>query len=43
MDEKSLIKQWNHLRLQIIQAQVAPALVLIALVALAAIGSFETA
>ena len=43
MDEKSLIKQWNHLRLQIIQAQVAPALVLIAIVALAAIGSFETA
>lgn len=43
MDEKSLIKQWNQLRLQIIQAQVAPALVLIAIVALAAIGSFETA
>jgi hypothetical protein len=43
MEEKSLIKQWNQLRLQIIQAQVAPALVLIAIVALAAIGSFETA
>jgi hypothetical protein len=43
MEEKSLIKLWNQLRLQIIQAQVAPALVLIAIVALAAIGSFETA
>jgi hypothetical protein len=43
MEEKSLIKLWNQLRLQIIQAQIAPALVLIAIVALAAIGSFETA
>lgn len=43
MEEKSLIKQWNNLRLQIIQAQVAPALVLIAVFALAAIGSFESA
>ena len=43
MEEKSLIKQWNKLRLQIIQAQVAPALVLIAVFALAAIGSFESA
>ena len=43
MEENSLIKLWNQLRLQIIQAQVAPALVLIAIVALAAIGSFETA
>ena len=43
MDEKTLIKQWNQLRLQIIQAQVAPALVLIAIVALAAIGSFSDA
>jgi hypothetical protein len=43
MEEKSLIKLWNQLRLQIIQAQVAPALVLIAIVALAAIGSCETA
>jgi hypothetical protein len=43
MEEKSLIKQWNKLRLQIIQAQVAPALVLIAIVALAAIGSFDNA
>jgi hypothetical protein len=43
MEEKSLIKLWNKNRTQIIQAQVAPALVLIAVVALAAIGSFETA
>ena len=43
MEENSLIKLWNQLRLQIIQAQVAPALVLIAILALAAIGSFETA
>ena len=43
MEEKSLIKLWNKNRTQIIQAQVAPALVLIAIVALAAIGSFETA
>jgi hypothetical protein len=43
MDEKSLIKQWTQLRAQIIQAQVAPALVLIAIVALAAIGEFNDA
>jgi hypothetical protein len=43
MEEKTLIKQWNKLRVQIIQAQVAPALVLIAIVVLAAIGSFTDA
>ena len=43
MDEKSLLKQWNQMRAQIIQAQVAPALVLIGVLVLAAIGSFETA
>lgn len=43
MDERTLIKQWNQLRLQIIQAQIAPALVLIAIVALASIGSFNDA
>jgi hypothetical protein len=43
MDERTLIKQWNQLRLQIIQAQIAPALVLIAIVALASIGSFNEA
>ena len=43
MEEKSLVKQWNKLRVQIIQAQVAPALVLIAIVVLAAIGSFKDA
>ena len=43
MDEKSLLKQWNQMRAQMIQAQVAPALVLIGVLVLAAIGSFETA
>lgn len=43
MDEKSLLKQWNQMRAQIIQAQVAPALVLIGVLVLAAIGSFESA
>lgn len=43
MDEKLLIKQWNQMRTQIIQAQVAPALVLGAIFVLAAIGSFADA
>ena len=43
MDEKSLLKQWNQMRAQIIQAQVAPALVLIGVLVLAAIGSFDSA
>jgi hypothetical protein len=43
MDEKSLIKQWNTMRSQIIQAQVAPALVLIAVMVLSAIHSFHHA
>ena len=43
MDEKSLIKQWNQMRVQIIQAQVAPALVLIGVMVLATLGLFETA
>jgi hypothetical protein len=43
MDEKTLIKQWNVLRAQIIQAQVAPALVLIGVMVLATAGFFETA
>lgn len=43
MEAKGMVKQWNQMRSQIIQAQVAPALVLIAIFVLAAIGSFETA
>lgn len=43
MDERTLIKQWNVLRAQIIQAQVAPALVLIGVMVLATLGLFETA
>ena len=43
MDERTLIKQWNILRAQIIQAQVAPALVLIGVMVLATLGLFETA
>jgi SepF-like predicted cell division protein (DUF552 family) len=43
MDEKLLIEMWNKSRTQIIQAQVAPALVLIAVVVLAAFDVFATA
>lgn len=43
MDEKSLLKQWNHMRSQIIQSQVAPALVLIGIMVLASLGIFDTA
>lgn len=43
MDEKTLIKQWNQMRVQIIQAQVAPALVLIGVMVLATLGLFENA
>ena len=43
MDEKSLIQQWNKMRVQIIQAQVAPALVLVAVVVLATLGLFADA
>jgi hypothetical protein len=43
MDEKTLIKQWNVLRAQIIQAQIAPALVLIGVMVLATAGFFESA
>jgi hypothetical protein len=43
MDEKTLIKQWNQMRVQIIQAQVAPALVLIGVMVLATLGLFESA
>ena len=43
MEAKAMVKQWNQMRAQIIQAQVAPALVLIAVVVLATIGAFEGA
>lgn len=43
MKAQDLIQQWNQMRSQIIQAQVAPALVLIGVFVLAAIGAFETA
>jgi hypothetical protein len=43
MEEKSLLELWHKSRTQIIQAQVAPALVLIAITVLAAFNKFETA
>jgi len=43
MDEKTLINLWHKSRTQIIQAQVAPALVLIAVMVLAAFDKFATA
>lgn len=43
MNELTLLKLWNQKRTQIIQAQVAPALVLIAVMVLAALGIFDEA
>ena len=43
MEEKSLLRVWHESRSQIIQAQVAPALVLIAVMVLAAFDVFATA
>ena len=43
MKAKAMVKQWNEMRTQIIQAQIAPALVLIAVAVLSAIGAFENA
>ena len=43
MDEKSLIDQWNTMRGQIIQAQVGPALVLIAITVLSSLHVFHEA
>lgn len=43
MDEKALIRQWNEMRSQIITSQVAPALVLIAILVVAAYDKFDTA
>jgi uncharacterized membrane protein len=43
MDEKGLLELWNTKRSQIIKAQMAPNLMLIAIFVLAAFGKFETA
>lgn len=43
MDEKTLLELWNTKRTQVIHAQVAPALVLIGVLVLAAFGKFENA
>jgi hypothetical protein len=43
MNEVALLKLWNQKRAQIIQAQVAPALVLIGVMVLASLGIFATA
>ena len=43
MDEKTLIKQWNYMRSQIITAQIGPALVLIGIFVIATLGLFEDA
>lgn len=43
MDEKNLLKLWNEKRMQIIIAQIAPALVLVAVFVLAAQGTFADA
>jgi hypothetical protein len=43
MDEKGLIEIWNVKRTQVISAQMAPTLVLIAVLVLAAVGAFDAA
>ncbi|MFM7451350.1 MAG: hypothetical protein ACKO2M_02530, partial [Actinomycetota bacterium] len=43
MDEQALLKLWNAKRMQIIIAQIAPALVLIPIFILAVQGTFATA
>ena len=43
MNELALLELWNQKRTQIIQAQIAPALVLIAVMVLSALGIFEKA
>ena len=43
MDEKGLLELWNTKRTQVINAQIAPTLMLIAVFVLAAFGKFETA
>jgi hypothetical protein len=43
MDEESLLEQWNQMRSQVIQSQVAPALVLIGIAVLATLDLFKDA
>jgi hypothetical protein len=43
MDEKGLLDLWNTKRTQVINAQVAPTLMLIGVFVVAAFGKFETA
>jgi len=43
MDEKGLLELWNTKRTQIINAQIAPTLMLIGVFVLAALGVFENA
>jgi hypothetical protein len=43
VDEKTLLQLWNDKRSQIITAQMAPTLVLIAILAVAALGFFDGA
>jgi len=43
MDEKGLLELWNTKRSQIINAQIAPTLLLIGIFVLAAFGKFESA
>ena len=43
MNEKDLIQQWNKMRTQIIQAQIGPALVLIAITVLSSLHIFHEA
>ena len=43
MEEKALLKLWNEKRMQIIASQIAPSLVLISIIVLAAQGTFASA
>jgi len=43
MDEKALLELWNTKRSQIINAQIAPTLMLVGVFVLAALGVFENA
>jgi hypothetical protein len=43
MDEKGLLELWNTKRSQVINAQIAPTLMLVGVFVLAAYGKFETA
>jgi hypothetical protein len=43
MDEKGLLELWNTKRTQIINAQIAPTLMLVGVFVLAALGVFENA